>query len=398
MTKLTIIKYQLLFLRLGVLFLILSLFFRCQQNENAPFTVKSDVFNQNEEDSLGLKSPIGLETFTIFKPTDSTDHFSNGAVMIKFKNQLFCQWQSSDKNEDSEDTWVAYSHSSDGKSWSKPKALAESPNNGIRTSGGWWVYGDTLVAFINEWPSEITPKGGFTYYKTTSDGLNWSGLKPVLLADGQPLNGVFEQDPHQLSDGRIITTAHRQPGLIATPIYTDEPLGVSGWKTSDFSNLSIKNNVSREIEPSWFLQDDNTVVMVFRDQESSHRTIAATSKDRGESWSTPVLTSMLDSRSKQSAGNLHNGTAFLVNNPVNHKMRMPLVITLSENGKIFNSAFVLRKGINHIQELRYPGTYKRLGYHYPKSFLDDNYLYVSYTTNKEDVEYTRVPLSSLNLN
>ena len=30
-----------------------------------------------------------------------------------------------------------------------------------------------------------------------------------------------------------------------------------------------------------------------------------------------------------------------------------------------------------------------------RSMVHDGYLYVAYTTNKEDVEYTRVPLSSL---
>ena len=72
-----------------------------------------------------------------------------------------------------------------------------------------------------------------------------------------------------------------------------------------------------------------------------------------------------------------------------------MVITLSRNGGFFNTAYVLRKGGNGIQELRYSGTSKRLGYHYPKSMVWKDTLYVSYSTNKEDVEYTRVPLTSL---
>lgn len=41
------------------------------------------------------------------------------------------------------------------------------------------------------------------------------------------------------------------------------------------------------------------------------------------------------------------------------------------------------------------GKYKRIGYSYPKSVLWDNYLYVAYATNKEDIELTRIPLTSL---
>lgn len=55
--------------------------------------------------------------------------------------------------------------------------------------------------------------------------------------------------------------------------------------------------------------------MVFRDQDSSFRQLASESTDRGVTWATPVLTAMPDSRAKQSAGNLPDGTAFLVNAP-----------------------------------------------------------------------------------
>lgn len=382
---------------LGIAFLGIVLCMSCKSEEKNKhsFVVKEGLFNQDEPDSLGLGSAEGTETFTIFIPSDSSDHFSNGAVMTVFKGHFYCQWQSSAKDEDSEDTWVAYSQSADGKTWSPPMTLAESPIDGFRTSGGWSIYGDTLAAYINEWPSKLSPEGGFTYYKTSTDGLQWSDKKPVLMADGTPMPGVFEQDPHVLPDGRIVSAAHFQPGLIVSPIYTDEPLGISGWSRAKFSNSSLNKDVSREIEPSWFLQKDGTMVMVFRDQESSHNTLASVSKDRGESWTTPVETNMPDSRSKQSAGNLPNGSAFIINNPVNNKSRMPLVISLSETGTAFNKAYVLRKGGEDIQPLRNEGKYKRLGFHYPKSFVWDGYLYVSYTTNKEDVEYTKVPLQSL---
>jgi hypothetical protein len=59
---------------------------------------------------------------------------------------------------------------------------------------------------------------------------------------------------------------------------------------------------------------------------------------------------------------------------------------------------VLRKGGAGIQQLRYTGTAKRPGYHYPKTIIWNDTLLVSYTTNKEDVEYTRVPVSSLEIN
>ena len=66
-----------------------------------------------------------IKTYTVFKASEGTDHYANGVVITAFKEKLYCMWQSSPKDEDSDDTWVAYSRSSDGgKTWSQPAALA----------------------------------------------------------------------------------------------------------------------------------------------------------------------------------------------------------------------------------------------------------------------------------
>jgi len=363
--------------------------------QDPPFTVKADLFDENDPDSLGLEVADGTETFTVFAPVDTTDKFSNGVVMTVFKGWLYCMWQSSAQDEDAADTWVAYSRSLDGIEWTEPMVLAPSLENGYCSSGGWWSTSDTLVAYINTWPSEVTPRGGYTRYATSTDGMNWSEIKALTLTGGDTLKGIFEQDPHALPDGRIINAAHFQPGLVINPIYTDDPTGIRNWVKADFTSLTPNEDISREIEPSWFRKEDGTVVMTFRDQDGTFKRLAATSSDRGESWSSAVLTDMPDSRSKQSAGNLGDTTAFMVGNPVNYKTRIPLAITLSKDGDFFNTAYLLRAGGAGIQELRYDGTAKRLGYHYPKSMQYNNFLYVSYAVNKEDVQYTRVPLQSL---
>jgi len=189
---------------------------------------------------------------------------------------------------------------------------------------------------------------------------------------------------------------NREPGLIVTPFYTDDPLGISGWKSGSMINLVSKSKeISREIEPSWFYRKDQSIVMIFRDQNSTFKKLASVSKDNGVTWSTPVIVNTPDSRAKQSAGNLPDGTAFMVNNPSGNKNRFPLVITLSKNGFLFDKAYLLRSGGDDLQPLRFGGKFKRVGYSYPKSVVWGNYLYVSYATNKEDVQCTRIPIESL---
>lgn len=360
-----------------------------------PFAIRSGLFDQTKTVDLGLGSASGTETVTIFAPTATSDHYSNGVVMVGFKGYLYAQWQSSATDEDSADTWVAYSRSQDGKKWTAPMTLAPRWDQGTRTSGGFWTNGDTLVAYINVWPTATTPRGGYTEYATSSDGLTWTARARLPMSDGSPMNGVFEQDPHALANGRVVNAAHFQPGLQVAPIYSDDPLGISGWRRATFKPLSFTGDTTRELEPSTFVRADGAVVMTFRDQSSSYHRLASLSVDRGQTWTTPVETNMPDSRAKQSAGNLPNGSAYLVGNPVENKTRVPLAVALSKDGRTFEAAYVLRKGGSDLQAQRYSGAAKTLGYNYPKSMVYDGYLYVAYATNKEDVQYTRVPLSSL---
>ena len=363
-------------------------------DEPPPFTVAADLFDQSKPD-LGLRVAPGSQTISIFKPQSGTDKFSNGVVLMPFKGKLYAQWQSSPKDEDSQDTWVAYSVSDDGSTWSAPAVLApagQAPQ--MRSSGGWWTDGKTLVAFINVWPTGFqSGKGGYTEFMLSRDGRRWSSARPVEGKDGKPVEGVIEQDPHVLPGGRLVTAFHTQPGLTVAPFYTDDPLGRRGWRRGEMQTHAYELNVSRELEPSLFLRGA-CAVMVFRDQVSSFRQLASESCDAARTWTSPALTDMPDSRAKQSAGNLADGTAFLVNVPRADKLRIPLAITLSHDGKHFDRAWVLR-GPADLQPLRFEGLYKRPGYHYPKSVIWKDHLYVGYATNKEDVELTRVPLSAL---
>lgn len=366
--------------------------------DEMPFTIQSDLYDESDTETLGLTYAPGTETVTIFAPTDATDKFSNGIVMTAFKGALYCMWQSSAKDEDASDTWVAYSRSTDGgKTWTAPMVLAKTLDNGYCSSGGWLATEDKLIGFINTWPGNLSPKGGYTRYVSSEDGMTWTEPADVKMADGTTLNGIFEQDPHVLADGRIVNSAHFQPGLKICPIYTDDPLGISGWKKGSFS-YTVNGDQSRELEPSLYQKADGTLVMVFRDQNSTFKKMAATSSDRGETWTKAVVTDFPDSRSKQSAGNLPDGTVYTASNPVNNKTRIPLVLTLSKDGNHFDQAWLLRAGGDDLQPLRYSGTAKRACYSYPKSMVYDGYIYVAYATNKEDVEYTRVPLSSIQLN
>ena len=355
--------------------------------------IPDGVIDTTKHEAVGLKPAANVKTVTVFKANEQSDHYANGVVLAAFKGKLYCMWQSSPKDEDSDDTRVLYSISSDeGNSWSKPMVLAAPNQDCCCTSGGWLVNGDTLLAFIDTWQKGLSPRGGKTCYITSTDGLSWSPMLPVRMADGSEMDGVLEQDPYRLPDGRLVGATHFMPGLHVCPVYTDDPKGISGWRKGLFEYKDL-GKTSREIEPSQYVQPDGTIVMLFRDQSSSFRKLVSISKDRGETWTKPVLTTFPDGRTKQCAGNLPDGTSYMVSCPAPAKRRWPLVLHLSNDGIKFDKAILLRSGsLNDLPPRRYEGKYKTLGYSYPKAIAYHQNLYIGYSTNKEDVECTIVTL------
>jgi hypothetical protein len=108
------------------------------------------------------------------------------------------------------------------------------------------------------------------------------------------------------------------------------------------------------------------------------------------------VTNIPDARTKQCAGNLPDGSAYMVGCPVNGKQRYPLVLMLSKDGLCFNKAALLRSGgTSDLPPRRYEGRYKTLGYSYPKAIVHDNRLWVGYSVNKEDVVCTIIPIDKL---
>lgn len=277
------------------------------QEKSVVLHVADGLFDKSRPATLGLSKPPAIRYHSVVKAAAGGAQYNHGTVLFAFKNRLYVQWQSSSRDEDQDDTRVLFSSSVDGAVWSAPQLLAPARKDALVTNGGWWRYGDTLVAFLNVWPNGVTPKGGHVEYISSADGATWTAPKRLLDRQGKPLLGVIEQDLRALPNGRILTALHAQPGLIARPLYTDDPSGLTGWTEGRMENLPHQPGMSRELEPSWFLNARREPVMVFRDQASSFTVLASLSRDNGESWSTPVATNMPDARAKQSAGNLPTG-------------------------------------------------------------------------------------------
>lgn len=118
------------------------------------------------------------------------------------------------------------------------------------------------------------------------------------------------------------------------------------------------------------------------------------SNDVGEYWSLFEIINMFDVRVKLSVGNLFNGVVFIVNCLSGSKVWMLLVLSLSDNGNIFNWFFMLWNEVFNIF-MCYEGKYKWVGFSYFKSWVIEDIFYVVYVENKEDIVVIKVLLSVL---
>ena len=382
-----------------------------REDENFFPTVAKGLYDWEKVHDLGLQRPQGLHVSEVYTAQEGAERYCNGAVPFLLGGTLYLMWQSSHEDEDSGDTHLMYAISEDlGESWSSPMRLCPQNETSTEkdeyfyTSGGWAGKGDTIVAFVNRWKKDRQKEGGEAFFLESSDGTLWSAPGPVLMGDGTPMKGVIEQDIHALPSGRkgkgslYVTGVHLSPGLHLCPVYTEDPSGRSGWKRGVFPS-DESGQQSREMEPSFYYRrragKDIQWVMLSRDQHSSFRKLYSVSSDCGRTWSESRESGIPDSRSKQSCGNLPDGTVYSIGNPSTSKDRTVLALALSSDGTLFDRAFLLEGGGPSLPPRVYDGRAKTIGYSYPKACVGGGYLFVGYSVNKERIRVGRIPLRSL---
>ena len=172
----------------------------------------------------------------------------------------------------------------------------------------------------------------------------------------------------------------------------------------------VADDEHRMAEPAsaWQLAN-GTWVKMYRDSGSryaktlkeeeaskSRRNYVSFSYDDGKTWTRPTRTSFPDACARSNAGKLPDSQLYVINNvlPLSTKKggRALLAVSLSRDGLNFDGMAVIRF---LPPQQRFEGRSKSVGYAYPHSVIADNYLWVIYSVNKEDIEIARIPLSEL---
>lgn len=353
------------------------------------FRAVDGLFDKDDLKTLGLKTIPGQHTM-LYRALDDGYRFCHHPNLVVFRERMFCMWSNGLLNEDDAGQRILYCYSDDGETWSRPEQLTDHRNGqGICVAAGFHVSSDQLVAYY-------TTTGGSNFHaetclqaRTSQDGRNWSA--PTRLA-----SGFYIEGPQKLPNGRLLIAGEhvgeeRQSKRMKI-LTSGDPKGLTGWTECTMPELSaadLKN--FGYTEPGFFVRPSGTVVCTLRNY--SGFLYMTMSHDGGVSWSSPMRTNYLDSTARTSAGNLPDGTAFLINNAYPEKFnRSLLTIAVSRDNVVFDRAWIVR---GEPTAMRHKGRSKLDGWQYPHAIVWNGHLYVAYSINKEDVAVTRIFLQSL---
>ena len=130
--------------------------------------------------------------------------------------------------------------------------------------------------------------------------------------------------------------------------------------------------------------------MMYR--SNTDRLWCAIGRKNGEFWSGPYPTNFSDCGTKMRFGRLSNGRYFYIGSPVPGSNRLPLVLSLSDDGLCYDRHYILR---DEPYKQQFSGMYKGGVYAYPDAVEAEGKLYIVYSKHKEAIEVTTISISDL---
>lgn len=343
----------------------------------------------------------------IYIPVEGAS-YCHHAYITHFKDRFFAMWSCGIEHEDSPYQWIMISDSPDAVTWSEPRRLVSPCQVGdereVLTAGGFYVFGSVLYAYFGCYGYVWDENGVASHtntrllYMTSKDGFNFSEAKLMNM------RVVPNQPPRPTRTGRLILSSN-----ISFP-YSDDPCGVGNYtvcgiygdtfgdgEVIDDSHSIVAVTAHRKwsapliCEGAFFETDDGTLHMLLRSNENI--LWCTESRDNGESWCEPFKTGFSDDGTKFDCGRLPDGRFYVVSNAVpKNNARNPLVLSISEDGELFDSRYIIR---DEQYDMRFEGGCKIGLYAYPNTLIKDGYMYVIYSKQKEAVEVTRIALEDI---
>lgn len=304
-----------------------------------------------------------------------------------YAGKYWLMWSDGPGVEDRVGQRVKYASSPDALNWSSPEFMTPAPAGsekasiyGMRTdrgfryiARGFWERDGQLYALasLDEAAAFFGPSLELRGYRLDTLHQKWEDIGVIFD------NTINNFAPEKIATGEWMMSRRKYD---YTKSGVEFLIGgqnkITDWKS--FPVLGSADELTAE-EPGWWMLPDGNLAALFRDNKGSGFLFRSFSSDNGRTWSKPVRTNFPDARSKFSSTRLKDGRYVIVSN-ANPAKRDPLVISLSDDGIVFNKMYYLTGG-RHID--------------YPHVIEHDGYLLIAFAGEKQSVEVMKVRLSDL---
>lgn len=309
----------------------------------------------------------------VYQAVEGKTGFNMHPYIAWHAGRFWAMWSTNRIRDLQSGQYVRYATSVDGKRWSEARALTPS-EEGYRTfARGFWVRDGELIALAAR-DEAVRPLFG---PGLTLLGYRWNGQRfeaPVVIAR----DAINNFPPRKTASGDWLMSKR------------DHKMNVSMLRggvrsVSDWTAIAIEQKGLDE--PEWWTAANGDVHIAFRDGARSRRLY------RSVNFAPPVMTNFPDATAKFNVLRLASGKYAMASNTNTNGTRIPLSLSLSEDGVVFDTIFTIR---DEPTMYRYSGKdpgYR--GYHYPQLLERGGFLYVIHAENMEDIVVTRIPCDSL---
>ena len=363
----------------------------------------------------------GVEHFAVQLPSVAAGAYHHHPQISVFRGHFFASWSTHRSGEDGPGQYVNFSHSADGLGWSPPAELFPaldkmkvSNDKGRALTALRFVEANGKLFAI----AEAHQNTGFIRHDqlmTSSPGADTRSQEfPKRSRKG--LGRLVREVSSQAAVGTIFWLNNDKPeplkGFADYSVATQENLPELGEikkrlaspvlaPTWDFKNNTTELRAQDGVlltEPCAYQALDGSLARLWRAQNDSLRMYGQTSRD-GNNWSPPTVTPIPDAPAKTVVCNINPSTVALVGNQVFNKRgtrRDPITIAISKNGFDFDRVFSLRWRAPKFRTAPQQADDGRgTGFQYPSVAVENGYLWIIYSVNKEAIDISRISCESL---
>jgi hypothetical protein len=262
--------------------------------------------------------------------------------LIHHDGRYWVMWSDGPAVEDRVGQRVKYATSEDGVAWAEPQYLTpippksgpDSPHYNTRSKEGfryisrglWLREGELLaLASLDEADGFFGESLELHAFRFNTETKGWDDLGVVYY------NTINNFPPKKIPTGEWLMSRRTWDRNVHFLVG-----GVEAFDTwESYPVVMYGDSRLQAEEPYWWVLPDGNLLALYRDNKYSKRLFRAFSTDNGRTWSAPVKTNFPDATSKFNGTRLSDGRYVLVSN-ANPKKRDPLVLSLSDDGIVFN--------------------------------------------------------------